>query len=328
MLVFPRFWTKLGVIGLSGLASRAGAGTLAGASSFWACGTAVHEIAAPPATAIASWTHFVIVDVLPVQESPKVASVLEKGNTALITGASSGIGEAFARALARRGMHLVLVARGIEKLESLAATLREQTDVTVMAADLTQPAAADRLLERVNVVDLLVNNAGMGLHGRFLDIDAARQRAQRTLNVDAVMDLTLAYLPGMVARRHGAIIHVASTAALQPVPYMAVYGATKAFVLSFSEALSVEFAGSGVTIQALLPGNTETPFHSKVGEQDGRVGPARTPDQVVASSLRGLERGRPVVIDGVSNQMLAVLPRLLPRSWAARVTGNLMRKGL
>ncbi|HEY6236260.1 MAG TPA: SDR family oxidoreductase, partial [Candidatus Elarobacter sp.] len=200
-------------------------------------------------------------------------------STALITGASSGIGEAFARALAARGEDLVLVARSAERLEALAAELSAKHGVRahVLPADLSDPKAVDALVAELTArgltVTTLINNAGFGTHGEFASLDAARERDEVIVNVLAPVQLTHALLPAMVARKSGAIVNVGSTASFQPVPYMAVYGATKAFLLSFSEALAEEVRAHGVRVVALCPGQTDTAFFAGIDE--ARVGRAR-----------------------------------------------------
>jgi uncharacterized protein len=250
--------------------------------------------------------------------------------TALITGASSGIGAAFARALAARGAHLVLSARSAEKLTTLARELSASHQVQAMAlpADLSQPGAGSELAHEIArrgiTVDVLVNNAGFGTHGPFESSPPEREQAEVHLNVAAVVDLTRAFLPGMLARGSGAVVNVASTAAFQPVPYMAVYGATKAFVLSFSEALWAETRGRGVSVLALCPGQTDTAFFDVAGEQ-ARIGRSEPAELVVARALRALGRGRSYVVSGASNYFTAQLSRLAPRSVTARIAAALMR---
>lgn len=258
-------------------------------------------------------------------------TIVTQGGTALITGASSGIGEEFARRLAAVGMRLVLVARSENRLRQLAEDLAGSYGIEArfLALDLIQPDAtqeiADHLAEWDWEVDLLINNAGFGTNGLFDALSLPRQRDEIALNVTALVALTHALLPGMLRRKRGVVINVASTAGFQPLPYMAIYGATKAFVLSFTEALAVEYEGTGVHFQALCPGNTETPFHEVVGSTNGRVGQARTTEQVVQTSLRALRGHRVVVIDGTLNALLAQSPRLLPRGVAARIAGMLLR---
>ncbi len=249
--------------------------------------------------------------------------------TALVTGASSGIGEAFARAFAGRGDSLVLVARSVARLEALAAELTAEHGVRAdaLAADLSDPSAADavvaELAARGIVVDTLVNNAGFGTHGEFAALDPKRERDEIMVNCFAPVALTRALLPGMIARKAGAVINVGSTASFQPVPYMATYGATKAFVLSFSEALAEEVRVHGVRVVALCPGQTETAFFTEI--EEARIGRPRTPEQVVATALRALDRGKVVAIDGAANYALANSNRFAPRRLVARIAAAMER---
>jgi len=249
--------------------------------------------------------------------------------TALITGASSGIGEAFARTLAARGDDLVLVARSAGRLETLAAELSAKHGVRahVLPADLSDPGAVDALVAelaaRELTVEMLINNAGFGTHGEFASLDAARERDEVLVNVLAPVMLTRALLPAMIARTSGASVNVGSTASFQPVPYMAVYGATKAFVLSFSEALAEEVRAYGVRVVALCPGQTDTAFFDGIDE--ARVGRARTTQQVVDTALRALKRGRVVAVDGFANYVLANSVRLAPRRLVTRVAARMQR---
>lgn len=254
------------------------------------------------------------------------------GKVALITGASSGIGAAFARALAARGMATVLVARSAEPLQALASELTERyaTRSEAIVADLSPASGAAGLLQEIQrrdlSVDLLLNNAGFGLHGRFESLSPQRQLDEIHVNISALVALTHAVAPGMLARKSGAIINVASTLAFQPDPYMAVYGATKAFVLSFSSALAEEYAATGVRVMALCPGATATSFYNVAGgdETFARMR-MRTPEQVVATGLRALESGRTVVVDGVRNRWLFGLTSALPTSVGARMLGSALR---
>jgi short-subunit dehydrogenase len=249
--------------------------------------------------------------------------------TSLVTGASSGIGEAFARALARRGDDVVLVARSAQRLDELATELRAKHGhrADVIVADLADPGAPDAIVAELRVrgiaVDTLVNNAGFGTHGEFASLDTQRERDEIIVNVYAPAALTRALLPGMLERKRGAIVNVASTAAFQPVPYMATDGATKAFLLSFSEALAEEVRTHGVRVLALCPGQTETAFFTEIDE--ARIGRARTSEQVVATALRALGRGRVVAIDGIANYALANSSRFAPRRLVARVTAMVER---
>jgi len=248
---------------------------------------------------------------------------------ALVTGASSGIGEAFARALAARGDDLVIVARSTGKLEALATELRAQhgVRVDVISADLAQPDAAAGVVAEVAArgieIGTLINNAGFGSYGAFAALDAARERDEIMVNVLGLASLTRAFLPAMIARRSGRIVNVGSTASFQPVPYMATYGGTKAFVLSFTEALAEEVRAQGVRVLALCPGQTETAFFNGIDES--RVGSARTSEQVVATALRALDRGEVIAIDGFANTLLAASVRFAPR-WLVRRVGARMQR--
>ena len=244
----------------------------------------------------------------------------------LITGASAGLGVDFARQLAAKGQRLVLVARRKDRLEALAAELG---NARAIEADLSEIGAADRLMADLAAhgehVDLLINNAGFGLTGRFAKLDCKRQRQMIDLNCGALVELAHAVLPGMIERKQGQILNVASTAAFQPGPGMAVYFATKAFVLSFSEALHEEVKWQGVVVSALCPGPTATEF----GEVAG-FGPSNLLDKVAADSasvvragLEGLERGKAVIIPGLMNKSTAQAHRFFPRSWVRKAAGML-----
>lgn len=258
------------------------------------------------------------------------AAVSGSRPVALITGASAGIGYAFALALAAREHDLILVARRRDRLEELAARMRALPAglrAEVIVADLADPAAPERIAaeaERLGMrVDLLVNNAGFGTHGYFEAFSAARERDEIAVNVMALVGLTHAFLPAMLERRRGGVINVASTAAFAAVPYMTVYGATKAFVLSFSEALHEEVSARGVRVLALCPGPTATEFFDVVTV--GPTGPVRSARSVVETGLRAYDSGKPVVIDGPSNQVLIALSGFIPRGWSAKIAGRLMR---
>ena len=251
--------------------------------------------------------------------------------TALITGASGGIGEEFAVQLAQRGADLILVARRAEKLTALRETLLARHPgivVDVVAADLAVPGSGSELHTAVRElernVDVLINNAGVGLHGKFVTQGPEANAAQIQLNCGTLVDLTARFLPGMLERRHGVVINVASTAAFQPTPGMAVYGATKAFVLSYTEALWQECRGTGVTILALCPGATETEFFERTGEQfltDGR----QTSKQVVDTALAALDKGSPTVVSGLRNNLLAAGYRITPRKLMLAVSERMLK---
>jgi short-subunit dehydrogenase len=260
-----------------------------------------------------------------------VGAVPDRELHALVTGASSGIGAAYARALRARGERLVLVARRAERLAALAAELGGPEAAVTVPLDLTDPDAPARLertlRERGIGVDLLVNNAGLGHTGRFADSPLPRVTEMLDLNLRALVSLTRLFLPGMLERRRGRIVNVVSTAAFQPVPYMATYAATKAAVLSFSEALAAELRGSGVRVQALCPGLTATEFQRVAGTD--RVAfnktPAATPEAVAAASLSALDRGRERVIVGLNNRLVAAAARFAPRWLTLELAGRLFR---
>jgi short-subunit dehydrogenase len=249
---------------------------------------------------------------------------------ALVTGASAGIGLEFARQLAALGYDLVLVARRRERLDALAADLRAADPalvVHVLPNDLASPTAAGEIeaeLTRDGVaIDLLVNNAGFGWIGTFVKQDARDAAGQIAVNVNALVALTHAFIPGMVARKRGGVINVASTASFQPVPNMAVYGATKAFVLSFSEAVHEEVRHTGVKVVALCPGATATEFFSVAGEWK-QSGPVRTSADVVRTALRAFEKNEAVAIDGPANRALTIFSALAPRAAKRRIAAMLM----
>jgi uncharacterized protein len=249
--------------------------------------------------------------------------------TALVTGASSGIGEQFARALAARGNELILVARRRERLERLASEL--PTRAEVIECDLADDAASlpGKVAELGMEVDLLVNNAGFGSWGRFLEQDPEQEARQIRLNCEAVVRLSRAFLPAMVDRRRGGVIVVASTAGMQPIPYQSVYAATKAFALSFSEALHTELRGSGVRVLAVNPGPVPTEWQGVAGygESDatgfvpGEIGP----DQVVAEALAAYDAGRRSVIPGRTIRWFLRSTRFSPRPLQLRVTERMYR---
>src|ERR1051325_6953935 len=251
--------------------------------------------------------------------------------TTLITGASSGIGEVFARKLAAQGHNLLLVARSEDKLIALCNELGLNHNVRAeyFVADLSQLDSPGRLFdetrERNLEIDLLINNAGFGSMGEFAKLDRDRELNMIDLNVRSLVELTHLFLQPMRERGSGSIINVASTASFQPVPFMATYAATKAFVLSFSEALWEENRPYGVKVMALCPGVTETGFFeaSRMKRPPMRV--AQTPEQVVDTALRSLERGRSHVVSGWANFFMTESERLVPRSFIARLVGTVLR---
>jgi hypothetical protein len=252
---------------------------------------------------------------------------------AVVTGASSGIGAAYARALRARGERVVLVARRADRLESLARELGGEPGALAVALDLAHPAAAAALEARLEAsgvaVDILVNNAGLGHTAPFEAQDRETIRAMVDVNVRSLVELTRTFLPGMRARGRGRIVNVASNAAFQPVPYLSVYAATKSFVLAFTEGLSEELRGTGVRVQALCPGTTATEFFEVAGTHRGLLVtrmPMMTASAVVEASLRGLDRGQVRVVAGWPNRLLGfVVQRLAPRGLARRVAAELYR---
>jgi uncharacterized protein len=257
-----------------------------------------------------------------------------RGGSALVTGASSGIGEAFAEALAKRGMALLLAARSEDRLRTVADRLvvRHGGRVVVVPIDLSERDAARRLRdaadERGFEPDLLVNNAGLGASGPFADVPLERQLEMVHVNVEALVALTGLYVPRMVARHSGAIIHVASSAAFQPVPYLAVYAATKAFVVSFSEGLWAEARRHGVRVVAVAPGPVADTRFGERAEMGPTFADLRSVprEQVVAEALRALEQGRPTVVPGVANSLGARAVRLVPRRLQLAVTERMFRR--
>ncbi|WP_058868128.1 SDR family oxidoreductase [Chloracidobacterium thermophilum] len=257
------------------------------------------------------------------------------GKTVLITGASVGIGEAFARRFAREKTNLMLVARREDKLQRLAAELAKQHSITVdvLAKDLSLPEAAGEVFEeteRLNLqVDGLINNAGFGIGGRFVETDLKRNLEMLQLNIVTLTELTHRYLPGMLARRRGVVVNVASTAAFQAVPYLGAYAATKAYVLSFSEALHEECRDQGVLVMALCPGATATEFFdtAQVAEGTARdmLRRAQTPEEVVEAAFAGIRRRSSSVVSGLANSLLSQATRFVPRDIAARIAGNIMK---
>jgi short-subunit dehydrogenase len=256
--------------------------------------------------------------------------------TALITGASSGIGAAFAEALAAQGCDLVLVARSADKLHALAQQLKQAHGrrVEVIVADLSKPspgAALKQATDQLGLnIDLLVNNAGFGTLGAFASLSPQREQEEVLLNIGAVVDLARAFLPGMLEAGRGGIINLSSMAAFQPLPYMAVYGASKAFVWSFSDALWAECRGSGVHIMAVCPGPVETGFFT-AGDTDGLRqtvprGTVLTAQQVVKEALTGFKSRRRLVVPGALGKATSMFTRIAPRSFLAKAVARVMKQ--
>jgi len=241
---------------------------------------------------------------------------------ALVTGASSGLGEEFARLLAADGVDLVLVARRRDRLEALATELRAggKVAIHVLAADLSVPEEVERVVREVQAlpveIDFLINNAGLGNVGVFASSPLEKQMVMVDVNVRALVRLTHAFLPGMLARKRGRVLDIGSTAGLQPGPFGAVYYATKAFVNSFTEALSHELKGTGVTATVSLPGATATEFASVAGSGSTRLfrSGVMSSAQVARDAYRAMQRGTPFVVHGWMNRLLAFSVRLGPRS--------------
>ena len=254
------------------------------------------------------------------------------GKTALVTGASSGIGKALAESLAARGANLILVARSADRLEHLATALRGKgVEATVIAADLAQPGAAARLHAEVErhglCVDLLVNNAGFGKWGRFEGESLATYGEMIALNIQAVLELCHLFMPGMAARGDCGVLNISSAVAFVPLPWTAVYAASKAFVLSFSEALFYEFKGKGVQVTVLCPGNTESNFAAVAYAAARPRAPDDSAAMVADVGLDALLAGRASIISG-NNKKVAWLPRILSRERVVALVGETWRKRL
>jgi len=258
-------------------------------------------------------------------------------STCLVTGASSGIGAELARELANRGHGVTLVARRRERLERLAGELQAQhgVRVEVLSHDLASQAGRDQLVDAIATlglqVEVVCNNAGFGSGGSFVELDRERELDIVHVNCEALVDLCARYAAEMVRRGRGGILNVASTAAFQPLPRQATYAASKAFVLSFSEALHSELAPSGVTVTALCPGPVKTEFAEVAGmEKVGEATPGflwHTADKVAAEGIEGLERGRRVVVPGTLNRMGALTGRHAPRGLFLRGAARLYPVG-
>lgn len=254
------------------------------------------------------------------------------GTNSLVTGASGGLGAEFARQLAARGSDLVLVARSADRLAALAEELQasHRITVTTLPADLSHADEVSRVaaVTATTGIHVLVNNAGFGTYGAFAGLDADREHAEMMVNAVAVVDLAHAALPGMLARRSGGIITVASSIAFQPSPRQAVYGATKAFSLAFSEALWAETRGSGVRIVALCPGPVATGFTAGLGDQAAASSiiyrRTASPADVVRACLRGFDHDAMTVIPGLRTRILAQGHRFFPRTVMARMTGRML----
>ena len=256
------------------------------------------------------------------------------GKTALITGASSGIGKALATEFAQDGYHVILAARSVSKMQELATSLQRQHAITatVMAADLQSDGGATQLHADIKArgitIAALVNNAGCGTFGEFQKSELPDELAMMQLNMNTVVALTRLFMPDLLATR-GKILNVASTAAFQPVPYMAVYAATKAFVRNFSEAFAAELEGTGVTVTALCPGPTVSGFQDAADMHDSALVKGKklpTSEEVARVGYRAMQRGQRVYIPGVMNWLLAQSHRSTPRNLMTLIVKSMMKR--
>ena len=251
----------------------------------------------------------------------------------LITGASSGIGECFARKLAAQGKNVLLVARSGDKLKSLATELKTAQGVLAepLAMDLSEPGAGERLARQAGqrgfVIDLLINNAGFGARGKFWELPLGKQSAMMRLQIEALMELTFHLLPGMIERRSGGIINVSSMTGFQPIPYATAYAATKAFMNSFSMALREELKPYQVAVVTLCPGGTRTHFVN-IGARQGRhrfPGGPQPPEEVVDDALKRLQRGGGLVVPRFVNKASIFSQRILPRETVAKLLARMSK---
>lgn len=249
---------------------------------------------------------------------------------ALVTGASGGIGLEFAKLLAQAGYDLALVARSKEKLESIAADLRTRHGIAAqsVACDLAQPQAPHELFAQVPRCDVLVNNAGFANNDKFWRIPETQTLDELQVDVVALTQLTRLYLPGMVERKDGKILNVASTAGFLPGPNMAVYYAGKAYVISFSEAIADEVRGTGVTVTVLCPGATATGFQARASAKETMLFrlPLAKASAVAKAGIDGMMRGKTVVVPGITNKLVAIAPKLFPRRLLVRVSGKAVER--
>jgi short-subunit dehydrogenase len=257
------------------------------------------------------------------------------GQTALITGASSGIGLELAKIHASKGDHLVLVARNLKKLEQLKSEIEDayRVNVKVIQKDLSQPDAALEVFKELSglkiQIDYLINNAGFGDYGWFYETDWEKEHRMINLNITALTQFCKLYLPEMVKRGSGKIMNVASTASFQPGPGMAVYYATKAYVLHFSEALHSEVRKKGVTVTALCPGATESGFSAAADMEDSKLfkGKKLPSSATVAQyGYKAMMKGKPVAIHGLMNYLMANSVRFAPRSWVVAMVKSIQAK--
>lgn len=253
------------------------------------------------------------------------------GKWALITGASAGIGEQFAREFAALGMNLIIVARREDRLQALADELTKQHSGTVeiVAVDLLADGQPDGLLEHVGTlghpIEILINNAGFGILERATESDPARIQDMIALNISVLTRLTYDILPEMLERGRGTIINLSSVAAFQPTVYMPVYAATKSFVLHFSESLWAELRERGVHVLAVCPGPTKSEFFERAGMRGWYINLAHSPVDVVAATLRGMRRKKNVSVVGFLNWFIAITPRFSPRKLVVQMSERILR---
>jgi short-subunit dehydrogenase len=256
-----------------------------------------------------------------------------RGLSVLITGASRGIGAAFARELAKAGARLILTARSGDKLKTLADELKRlyPTSVDVFISDLSRPESPGELFREIQKagipVDILINNAGFGWCGCFEEAPSGTREAMTAVNVNALAGLTHLFLPGMLARGRGGVINIASTAAFQPMPYFTLYAASKAFVLSFSEALWAEYKDRGIRVLCFCPGNTKTDFHPRAGIAEKEIFFCASAEDAVRFGMKVfLDSRQPTAIHGWTNRFLALGYRILPRAWLVLMTGLIFNR--
>lgn len=251
------------------------------------------------------------------------------GKTALVTGASSGIGEAFAHELAKQGANLIITARSVQKLENLAVIIKKNygVKVWVFSENLAIGGSAEQLYNAIKkqnlAIDVLVNNAGFGKWTNFLDETILSYEEMIELNVTSLTTLSLLVLPEMLLKNEGGIINVASTGAFQPCPYITTYCATKAYVLSFSEGLYGEFYKKGITVTALCPGNTATGFQS-IAKANTKGMRADTPETVAKEGIKAMLKGKSYIVVGIDNYIASLLPRFLTRKAIINLVTKMM----
>lgn len=271
-----------------------------------------------------------LVPITAVFPNARSVPMSSSSNTLLITGASSGIGRQLAHCFAQDGADCVLLARSTDALDELADTLTSTFDVEapVLTADLSEPGVAHDIVSELRgrglTIDVLVNNAGVGARGAFSDLDLQRQIDMIRVNVTALTHLTRLLLPEMLERGRGGVLNVASTAGFQPGPHMSVYYATKAYVLSFSEGLTEEVAGSGVTVTCLAPGPTRTSFVDEADMETSTLfqwSAPMSPDAVARAGYEGFQQRQPLVVPGWFNKIGAFMVRFTPRPLARKVAG-------